>query len=155
MEIDTAALIRYDLCHESKSDLLLSSLQRLYNDEGKQFGESVLGGQQWERCRFEGEPQTSDDEFGAFESVSTVVSFETRHLIDTVTVAELSEGEIEEIEEGEPSRTQYIIDDLAEQLIGVAQRIPERRKVVQAFIARTAHSTEIRRLTCFFKFFTY
>lgn len=70
MDIDTAALIRYDLCHESKSDLLLSSLQNLYNGEGKQFGENVLGGQQWERYRFEGELNTPDNEFGIFERVS-------------------------------------------------------------------------------------
>jgi len=50
--------------------------------------------------------------------VKTFVSFETRHLIDTVTVAELSEGQVEEVEQEEPSRTQYVIDDLAEQLTG-------------------------------------
>lgn len=124
MEIETATLIRYDLCHDSKRDLLLSSLQRLYSNEGKQFGERVLGGQQWKRYRFEGKPTTSDDEFGAFESMETFVSFETRHLIDIVTVAELNEDQVEEIEQEEPNRTQYIIDDLSEQLTGLAQRIP-------------------------------
>lgn len=140
MEIETAALIRYDLCHESKRDLLLNSLQSLYNNEGNQFGESVLGGQQWERYRFEGELHTSNAEFGKFDSVKTFVSFETRHLIDTVTVAKLNEGQIEEIEEKEPSRTQYIIDDLAEQLTWVAQRIPTvapsdfNRQTVQFYV---------------------
>ena len=124
MEIDTAAVIRYDLCHESKDELLLSSLESLYGEEGKQFGESVLGGQQWERYRFEGELQTADDEFGKFESVKTFVSFQTRHLIDTVTVAELSEEQVKEIEERKSSRTQYVIGDLAEQLTEVAQNIP-------------------------------
>lgn len=143
MKIDTAVLIRYDLCHESKSDLLLSSLERLYDDEGKKFGESVLGGQQWERYRFEGELHTSDDGFDRFESVKTFVSFETRHLIDTVTIAELSEGHVKEIEEGDPSRTQYVIDDLAEQLTGVAQRIPTvaptafNRQTVQFYVEPT------------------
>jgi len=124
MEIDTAALIRYDLCHESESDLLLTSLQRLYNNEGEQFGEQVLGGQQWERYRFEGDLQLTDDALGVFESVKTFVSFETRHLIDAVTVAELSEEQVKELEEEEVNRTQYVIDDLAEQLSGVAQKIP-------------------------------
>jgi hypothetical protein len=124
MEIDTAALIRYDLCHESKSDLLLSSLRKLYDDEGKQFGESVLGGEQWERYRFEGKLPISGDGFDRFQSVKTFVSFETRHLIDTVTIAELSAGQVKEIEEEDPSRTQYVIDSLAERLTEVAQRIP-------------------------------
>jgi len=124
MKIDTAALIRYDLCHESKTDLLLSSLQRLYDDEGKQFGEEVFGGQQWERYRFEGELHTSDDEFGMFGPVKTFVNFETRHLVDIITVAELGEGQLKEIEEKEPSRTQYVIGELAEQLTGIAHRIP-------------------------------
>lgn len=140
MEIKTAAMIRYDLCHESKGDLLLSRLQRLYNDEGKQFGESVLGGQQWERYRFEGKLHTSDNEFGTFESVKTFVSFETRHLVDTVTVAELNEEQIKEIEQKEPSRTQYFIDDLAEKLTGIAKRIPTvaptgfNRQTVQFYV---------------------
>lgn len=143
MEIDTAALIRYDLCHESKSDLLLSALQDLYNGEGEQFGERVFGGQHWKRYRFEGELNTSNDEFDIFESVKTFVSFETRHLIDTITVAELSEGQVEEIEQEEPSRTQYVIDDLAEQLTGVAQRIPTvaptdfNRQTVQFYVEPT------------------
>jgi len=123
MEIDTAVLIRYDLCHKSKSDLLVSSLRELY-DEEKQFGESVLGGQQWERYRFEGKLSDSDDEFDVFESLKTFVGFETRHLIDIVTVAELSEGQIKELEEEEASRTQYLIDDLTEQLSAIANKIP-------------------------------
>lgn len=123
MEIDTAVLIRYDLCHKSKSNLLLSSLRELY-DEEKQFGESVLGGQQWERYRFEGVLSNSDDEFDVFESLKTFVGFETRHLIDIVTVAELSEGQVKELEEEEASRTQYLIDDLTEQLSTIANKIP-------------------------------
>ena len=123
MEIDTAVLIRYDLCHKSKSNLLLSSLRELY-DEKKQFGESVLGGQQWERYRFEGVLSNSDDEFDVFESLKTFVGFETRHLIDIVTVAELSEGQVKELEEEEASRTQYLIDDLTEQLSTIANKIP-------------------------------
>jgi hypothetical protein len=93
-------------------------------DEEKQFGESVLGGQQWERYRFGGVLSNSDDEFDVFESLKTFVGFETRHLIDIVTVAELSEGQVKELEEEEASRTQYLIDDLTEQLSTIANKIP-------------------------------
>jgi len=139
MEIGTAVLIRYDLCHESKSDLLLSSLESLYEEE-YQFEERVLGGEQWGRYGFEGELSTPDDKFDRFESVETFVSFETRHLIDIVTVAKLREDQIKEIEEEDPSRTQYLIGDLAEQLTKVAQRIPTvaptsfNRQTVQFYV---------------------
>ncbi|MDL0133875.1 hypothetical protein [Halobacterium salinarum] len=139
MEIDTAALIRYDLCHESESDLLLSSLQRLYNNEGEQFGEQVLGGQQWERYRFEGDLQLPDDSLGVFNSVKTFVSFETRHLIDAVTVAELSEEQVKEIEEEEANRTQYVIDDLAEQFSRVAEKFPRLHRPIS--IGNPSNST--------------
>lgn len=142
MEIETAVLIRYDLCHKSKSDLLLNSLESLYNAEGEKFGENVLGGQRWERYRFEGELHT-DDEFDIFESLMSFVSFKTRHLIDIVTVAELSEEQVKEIEQEAPSRTQYVIGDLAEQLTGIAQRIPTvaptdfNRQTVQFYVEPT------------------
>jgi len=142
MEIETAALIRYDLCHQSQSESLLESLESLYDDEGEQFGERVLGGQQWERYRFDGDIQTPDEKFDAFDSMTTLVSFETRHLIDIVTIAELATEHITEFQEKEPSRTQYLIDELIDQLTGIAGEIPTvapadiNRQTVQLYTSR-------------------
>ena len=123
MDIETAAVVRYDLCHESKTGQLLDALDSLYDTE-KQFGESVLGGQEWQRHKFEGGAQSVEDGLSSFESVKTFVGFEPRHLVDITTVAELDEATIGELEEAQPSRTQFVIDELTEQLTEIAQRIP-------------------------------
>jgi len=124
MNIDTAALVRYDLCHQSSRKQLLDNLEELYGDGGERHGESVLGGQQWERYKFEGDLNSLNDDFAAFDETKTYVGFQTRHLIDIVTVAELSSSQIEEIENNQPNRTQFFIDELSEVLTNIAQEIP-------------------------------
>jgi|GEM_PF-3584194 len=124
MEIETAALIRYDICHQSKQSQLLDNLQTLYDDEGKRRGESVFGGQQWDRYKFEGSLEGLDTGFVDFENTKTFIGFQPRHLIDIVTVAELSRSQIEEIEEAQPNRTQYFIGEISELLTNIATKIP-------------------------------
>lgn len=124
MEIETAALIRYDLCHRSKKERLLDNLQTLYDDEGQRQGESVFGGQQWDRFKFEGSLSSLDTEFTEFERTKTFVGFQPRHLVDIVTVAELNSSQIEELEEKQPNRTQFVIGELSELLTSIATEIP-------------------------------
>lgn len=124
MEIETAALIRYDLCHQSKKEQLLDNLQTLYDDEGQRRGESVFGGQQWDRFKFEGSLGSLDTDFAEFEETKTFVGFQPRHLVDIVTVAKLSSSQIEELEEEQPNRTQFVIGELSELLTTIGTEIP-------------------------------
>lgn len=124
MNIDTAALVRYDLCHQSRREQLMNSLESIYGDEGESHGERVFGGQRWERYKFEGELSSLDGKFADFEVTKTYVGFESRHLIDVVTVAELNDDQIEEIENNHPNRTQILITEYSELLTSAALQIP-------------------------------
>lgn len=124
MNIETAALIRYDVCHQSNRDVLLRNLRTLYDDDGEKHGERVLGGDQWNRVKFEGPLNDMGEDFGNFAGTATYVSFESRHLIDIVSVAELSSGQIEEIQGSDPDRSQYLISELSECLSNIAEEIP-------------------------------
>lgn len=124
MNVEHAALIRYDLCHRSRREELLDSLRSRYNDDGERYGESVFGGPRWDRYKFEGDLDDIHEGFTEFEHVETFVGFQPRHLIDIVSVVTLSESQIEEISGNHPNRTQYIIDELTESVTKIANEIP-------------------------------
>jgi hypothetical protein len=150
MEIDLAAIVRFDFCEASSEESLKNQLSRIYDEEGEQFGGGIIGtGGTWRRTIYSADGESFDDLPG-FEEIFTLVEPDCRHILDVTTVAVLSDSQIRDLTEQDSSRTHVVQNDLMNSLNWVSESIPsivdaERRDPPTVFYIEPTEEQEIRR----------
>ncbi|WP_430505874.1 hypothetical protein [Haloparvum sp. PAK95] len=150
MEIDLAAIVRFDFCEASSEESLKNQLSKMYDEEGEQFGGPIMGtGETWRRTIYSADGESFGDLPG-FEEVFTLVEPDCRHILDVTTVAVLSDSQIRDLTEQDSSRTHVLQNELMESLNGVSESIPsivdaERRDPPTVFYIEPAEEQEIGR----------
>jgi len=148
MDIELAAVVRFDFCEASSEESLEDQLSKMYGEEGDRYGGAIMGtGGTWRRTIYSSDGD-SFSELPAFDEVFTLIEPDCRHILDVTTVAILSDSQINDLTEQEASRTHVVQNEFMESLNWISESIPsiadaDRRTPPTAFYIEPSEKQEI------------
>ena len=124
MDIEFAAVVRFDFCEAGAESELRARLAEIYDQDGERFGGPVMGtGGTWRRTQFS-RPGHEFDDLPDFEAVQSLIEPDCRHIIDTTTVAILSDDQLTTLRNQDSSRSHVTQNDLMESLDQISESLP-------------------------------